>query len=150
MFTGFFLAGACAVVLAILAKPELYDYYHNRATLDQLGAQNERIKELTDQYAARIQLIEDEPGILKRFSTSTFGQKPQAPDTVFPEAGSQKLKAETEKILKAETQPKPVDPIPAWLTRVIDPTNRTALFLAGAALVFITFIFFGSPHIKTP
>ena len=148
-FCLFFLAGACAVVLAILAHPELYDYYHNRAMLDQLYAQNERITELTTRYTERIELVEAEPEILRRFSASTFGQKPAAPDTAFPEAGSEKLRAETEKILKTETLPNPIDPIPGWLTRITEPGSRTALFLAGTGLILITFIFFGSPRQKS-
>ena len=144
LFTAFFLAGACAVVLSILATPELQNYYHSRVMLDQLHQQNEKIKDLTEQYVARIELVEAEPEILKRFSATTFGQKPQAPDTVFPEAGNEKLRTETEKILKAELEPKPIDPIPAWLKRVLDPTLRTALFLAGTALILVTFIFFGT------
>lgn len=135
-----------AVVLSILAKPELYNYYHNRAALDDLASQNEKIKDLTDQYAARITLIESEPSILERFSTTTFNRKPEAPDTVFPEAGSEKLRAETEKMLKTELAPRPVDPLPTWLKRVIVPKTRRALFLSGAALVILTFIFFGTPH----
>ena len=144
LFCLFFLAGASAVVLAIVAKPELQNYYKNRAMLDQLHQQNEKIKELTDQYAARVELIETEPGILHRFSATTFGQKPQAPDTVFPEVANEKLRAETEKILKTELEPEPIDPIPVWLRRVSDPAIRTALFLSGTALILVTFIFFGS------
>ena len=148
-FVVFFLAGACAVVLAILAKPELQNYYQNRAMLDQLHQQNERIRKLTDQYAARVELIETEPGILHRFSATTFGQKPQTPDTIFPEAGNEKLRAETEKILKTELEPEPIDPIPVWLKRVMDPKTRMALFLSGTALILITFIFFGSIRKKS-
>ena len=149
LFCLFFLTGASAIVLAILAKPELQNYYQNRAMLDQLHQQNEKIKELTDQYAARVELIETEPGILHRFSATTFGQKPQASDTIFPEVANEKLRAETEKILKTELEPKPIDPIPAWLKRVSEPAIRMALFLAGTALILITFIFFGSIRKKT-
>lgn len=148
LFTVFFLAGALAVVLAILAHPELYNYYHNRASLQELAAQNEKIRDLTDQYDARIALIESEPAILRRFSATAFNRKPEAPDTVFPDAAGQQLRAETQKILKAELEPQPVDPLPPWLQRVILPKTRTALFLSGAALVILTFIFFGTPRQK--
>ena len=137
------------MVLAILAKPELQNYYQNSVMLGQLHQQNERIRELTDQYAARVELIEAEPGILHRFSATTFGQKPQAPDTIFPEVANEKLRAETEKILKTELGPKPIEPLPAWLKRVIEPTTRMALFLSGTALILVTFIFFGSVRKKT-
>jgi hypothetical protein len=148
LFTVFFLAGATTVVLAILARPELENYFQNRAKLRQLAEQNQRIRELTDQYAAQIALIESEPDILKRFSTSTFGVKPTAPDTVFPESGNEKLRAETERILQTELEPKPIDPIPGWLKRPLDPTIQIALLLSGSALMLITFIFFSAPRIK--
>jgi len=144
LFCLFFLAGASAVVLAILAKPELQNYYRNRDMLGQLHQQNEKIRDLTDQYDARVKLIEAEPEILHRFSTTTFGQKPQAPDTIFPEVTNEKLRSETEKILRTELEPKPIDPIPVWLRRVSESQTRTALFLSGTALILVTFIFFGS------
>jgi len=146
LFTVFFLAGAFAIVLSMLARPELYDYYQSRAALEQIHAQNKRIVDLTEQYAARIALIESNPDILSRFSISTFGRKPEAPDTVFPPEASEKLKAETEKILKAETAPSPVEPLPGWMHRIIRASTRMALFLAGAALIMVTFIFFGTPR----
>lgn len=148
LFTVFFLVGASTVVLAILARPELENYYQNRAKLRQLAEQNEHIKELTNQYTAQIALIESEPDILKRFSSSTFGVKPTAPDTVFPESDNEKLRAETERILQTELQPPPIDPIPGWLKRPLDPTIQFALLLSGAGLMLITFIFFGAP--RTP
>lgn len=144
----FFLSGAAAVVLSILAHPELYNYYHNRATLEEVAAQNKKITDLTDQYAARIALIESEPAILKRFSATTFNRKPEAPDTVFPDAGSEMLRTETEKILRTAQAVRPVDPLPDWLQRVIMPRTRMALFLSGSGLILLSFIFFGTPRYK--
>ncbi len=149
LFCLFFLIGASAIVLSILARPELENYYNNRAMLDELRKQNKTITQLTTEYDARIKLIETEPNILTRFSTAAFGQKPQAPDTVFPKAANEALRSDTERILKTETQPAPVDPIPIWLARIIEPRTRTALFLSGTALILITFIFFGTQRTKT-
>lgn len=149
LFLIFFLAGAGAIVLAILARPELEDYFKNRAMLEQIEAQNETLKSLTDQYAAQVALIESEPNILQRFSVTTFGHKPSAPDTVFPEADNADLRAEADKILKAEPQPQPVDPVPAWLARILEPKIRKALFATGCGLILITFIFFGTTRTKS-
>lgn len=146
IFCLFFLAGAFAVVLAILAKPDLSEYYDNRAALIETHARNEHIKALTDQYAGRIALIEANPAILNRFSATAFGRKPTAPDTVFPDPGSTQLRAETERILKAQTEPPAGDPLPEWLSRVMAHPTRPALFLAGAALIMVAFVFFGSPR----
>ncbi|MBC8218261.1 MAG: hypothetical protein H8E73_07335 [Planctomycetes bacterium] len=148
LFCLFFLVGASAIVLSILAHPELENYYHNRAMLDELRQQNQTITQLTTGYDARIKLIETEPNILARFSTAAFGQEPEALDTVFPKAANESLRSETERILKTETQPAPIDPIPTPLARILEPKTRRALFLAGTALVLITFIFFGTPRQK--
>ncbi len=144
LFTVFFLAGAGAIVLSMLAAPELENFYKNRALLDELRKQNERIAELTDGYADRIKLIESEPNILTRFSTAAFGQEPEAPDTVFPKATNEALRAETEKILNTEFEPAPIDPLPRWLRRILEPGTRKALFLTGAGLILVNFIFFGT------
>jgi uncharacterized protein involved in exopolysaccharide biosynthesis len=149
-FLIFFVIGAGAMVVAILAEPELKDYFTNREMLARIEVQNEKIKALTEQYAAQVELIESEPNILHRFSVTTFGHKPTAPDTIFPEAKDAQLRAEAEKLLaeqvKAQTE---ADPIPAWLGRILDTKIRRGLFLTGCGLVLVTFIFFGSVRQKT-
>jgi hypothetical protein len=149
LFCLFFFPGAGAVILAILARPELYDYYHSRTALDQIHAQNRKLADLAEQYDARIALIEANPAILARFSNAAFNRTPDDPDTAFPRPDNARLRAETEKLLKTQTPP-PADPLPPWLARITTPANRTALFLAGTGLLLITFIFFGTPRTKTP
>lgn len=148
-FLFFFVVGAAAIVLAILARPELENYYKNRQMLARIEQQNDKIKSLTAQYAAQVKLIESEPNILRRFSVTTFGRKPTAPDTVFPEATNAELRAETENILSEQIAPTTeTDPVPAWLTRILEPKIRRALFLTGCGLILVTFIFFGSTRYK--
>ena len=144
LFSVFFLVGSGAIVLSILCKPELEDYYKSRAYLNEIQQQNEKIKILTEKYGAQITLIESEPNILERLSPLTFGHKPQAPDTAFPQADNEMLRNQTEKLL-SKIQEKPADdPVPNWLKRTIEPRTRYGLFGAGAGLILITFIFFGS------
>ena len=144
LFSVFFLIGTGAVVLSILCDPELKEYYESRGHLAEIQQQNEKIKTLTAKYEAQIALIELEPNILRRLSPLTFGRKPQAPDTAFPEADNEALRHQTGKLL-TQIQEKPADdPVPNWLKRILQPRMRQGLFSAGAGLILITFIFFGS------
>ncbi len=144
LFAVFFLIGMIAMVLSILAEPELVQYYQSRNRLLEIQQQNARMRSLSSKYDAQIAFIEAEPNILERLSPVTFGRKPSAPDTDFPEVRNRALREETEKLI-AQIESKPQqDPIPAWLERILNPSNRRALFFAGAGLVLITFIFFGT------
>lgn len=148
-FCLFFSVGVGAMTLAILAEPELRDYYLSRRALDEVYAQNEKIKELTEQYIARIELIEQEPNVLERIRALAFNQPPHEKDTVFPRGDSQQMRRQTLELFEMlEAKQNVPPPVPDWLQRCIEPNIRRALFLAGAALAMLTFIFFGSPRRK--
>lgn len=135
------------MTLAILAEPELRDYYLSRHVLDEVYVQNEKIKELTDQYTAQIQLIEQEPNVLDRIRVLAFNQPPQREDTVFPRGDDQRLRQQTQALFEMlESKQNAPRSLPVWLERCVQPKIRRALFLAGAALAMLTFIFFGSPR----
>lgn len=144
LFAVFFLAGAGAIVLSILADPELRNYHQSRAALAQIQWQNEKIISLTSQYETLIGRIESEPNILDRLIPLTFGHKPQAADTAFPQVQNQALQTETEKLLEQIENTATAEPIPAWFARIFEPKIRRGLFLSGAGLVLITCIFFGT------
>lgn len=147
LFCLFFTAGAGGMTLAILAEPELLNYYLSRRALDEVYAQNEKIKELTDQYNAQISLIEQEPNVLERIRVVAFNQPPQREDTFFPRGDNQELRVQTQALFEAlEARQNAPQALPAWLSRCVQPKIRRGLFGAGAGLVMITFIFFGSPR----
>ena len=144
LFAVFFLAGASAIVLSVLAEPDLKEYYNNRAALAQIQQQNEKIASLTDQYAKLIERIESEPNMLDRVIPLTFGHKPQAADTAFPEVQDQSLQTETDSLLDQIENKPPVSPMPTWFERILEPKIKRGLFLSGAGLILINFIFFGT------
>ena len=144
LFGVFFLAGASAIVLSILSDPELKEYYQSRAALAQIQRQNEKILSLANQYETLIGRIESEPNILDRLIPLTFGHKPQAADTAFPQVQNEALQIETEKLLEQIENTPPIEPIPTWFTRILEPKIRRGLFLSGAGLILITCIFFGT------
>jgi len=144
-FCLFFSVGAGAMTLAILAEPELLNYYLSRRALDEVYAQNEKIKELTDQYNAQINLIEQEPNVLERIRVLAFNQPLRREDTVFPRPSSQQLRRQTQMLFEMlEQKQNAPRELPYWLQRCIQPNIRRALFISGGALVMLTFIFFGT------
>jgi hypothetical protein len=144
VFAIFFLAGSSAIVLSILAEPELKNYYQSRAALAQIRQQNEKIHSLISQYDVLIGRIESEPNILDRLIPLTFGHTPQAADTAFPQVQDDALKAETEKLVKQIETPAPTESMPNWFTRLLKPKIQRGLFLSGAGLILITCIFFAT------
>ena len=144
LFAVFFLAGAGAIVLSVLAEPDLKEYYQNRAALAQIEQQNEKIISLTAQYETLIGRIESEPNMLDRVIPLTFGHQPKAPDTAFPRVQNQTLQTETERLFEQIENTPPVSPMPGWFERILEPKIKRGLFLSGAGLVLINFIFFGT------
>lgn len=147
-FCVFFFAGSGAMVVSIIAEPELVNYYRSRGMLIQIQQQIEKIKLLNSQYDSQIHLLESEPQLLERFTSVTFGRKPAAPDTLFPQVQNQELKSETEKVFQRLNAPVIQEPVPDWLRHILEPRIRRGLFLSGSALVLTSFIFFGTPRGK--
>jgi len=148
LFAVFFLIGAGAIVLSILTDPELKEYCQSRAALAQIRQQNEKIADLTSQYETLISKIESNPELLERLIPLTFGRQPKTGTAVAPSA-NQPLQVQTEELLdRIKNTPAENKPFPVWLARILERKNRQGLFLAGAGLILITFIFFGSTKEK--
>lgn len=145
-FCIFFTIGAGTITFSILLEPELTTYYRNRQTLAQIEAENKKIEDLTQKYQMQIDLIRQEPNLLRRLERVTFGKALQTPEKQMPPVNPDKNLQQAAKSVLAEmeTQPEP-SPLPDWLQRCIQPNIRISLFLAGSGLVLITFLFFGSP-----
>ena len=148
LFCIFFTVGGGAVTLSILIEPELTTYFQNRQMLEEIRQQNEKIIDLTAQYRAEIDLIRSEPNVLRRLEQVTFGRTfttdPQAASA--PSAERQALRQEAKAILADLEDDSPHQTqLPRWFERCREPNTRTALFAAGAGLILITFLFFGSP-----
>ncbi len=143
LFCIFFSIGASAIVLSILTD-EIQQLYDGRAVLQKQQADNDKIAVLIDDYDGQIRFINQDPNVLQRLERSTFGTEPVAEDTAFPRASDERLEA-ARKALLEEMDTKQDSPTPGWLQRCTQPRFRQSLFIAGAGLVLITFIFFGTP-----
>jgi hypothetical protein len=144
LFCLFFAIGAGTVGLSILAD-EVRDYYESKSLLAKTLADNEKIQSLTADYESQIQQIQNDPNTILRLKLVTLGEEPTAKDTVYPKASEEQLAAAGRALLEDSQSPKTGSDIPEWVQRCSEPDLRQSLFFAGAGLVLIAFICFGSP-----
>lgn len=143
LFCIFFTIGASAVTLAIITD-EVSDYYENKKLLKKVRANSEKIASLTTEYDAQIQYIQTDPKVLSRLRKVTLGQETDSWDTVYPKASEEQLAAASVAVLEDLQPSDQFADIPHWLQRCSEPRFRQSLFFAGAGLILITFIFFGT------
>ena len=140
-FCVLFAIGSGAMTLAIHAG-EINDYYHSKDMLEVTQQQIESIKSLTAQYDAQLRQIERDPNTLSRLKQVTFGEKPHAEDTAFPKASE--LDAAAAALLEDQQNQEQPPAVPQWAQHISHTNTRKALFLAGAILVLLAFVFFGT------
>ncbi|HPD46824.1 MAG TPA: hypothetical protein P5279_08760 [Anaerohalosphaeraceae bacterium] len=150
LFCVFFTIGAGAIALSILVDPEISNYYQNRIHLARIEEGNARIRRLTEQYDAQIRQLRQDPQLLAKLQTITFGSEPVANGAVLPKASEESLNAAREALLKELKRQEQQPLTPAWVLRCKEPKNRKIIFVAGAALVLTTFIFFGTTPRRRP
>ncbi|MHC5060428.1 MAG: hypothetical protein ACYTFK_05020 [Planctomycetota bacterium] len=147
LFCLFFAVGAGAVALAVLAD-EVHNYYEGRSLLEKTLADNENIQFLTIEYEAQIDEIRKDPNIVARLRRVVLGLESSDEDTAFPTASQELLAEAGAAVLEDLQADKSAREIPKWVKRISEPKVRRSLFLAGAGLVLVTFIFFGAPAEK--
>lgn len=141
LFIVFFTIGIAAVAVSILVN-DFNRYYLVKIQLHNTKITNERIQKLIDGYNEMIKSIEADPHIVERLAPATLGVEPNAPETAFPKASRQELFA-AQRALIAAAPPLPPEPVlPEWLKRCSEPVLRKVLFLAGAALILVSFTCF--------
>jgi hypothetical protein len=141
LFIVFFSIGIAAIAVAILVN-DFNQYYIVKIQLHNTKLNNETIQKLIDGYGEMIKSIEADPHIVERLAPATLGVEPNAPETAFPKASRQELFA-AQQALIAAAPPLPPEPVlPDWLNRCADPLLRKILFLAGSALILISFTCF--------
>ena len=146
-FVVFFSIGAAALCGSILSR-ELLRYYQHKQLLKAAEASLKKIESLNADYDALLRHLQKDPNLVDRIANVTFGKQPTDANVIYPKVTADQLAA-ARKALAEETNLPPSDEAPRWVTRCNQPGKRLALFLAGAALVLITFMFFG-PSKLTP
>lgn len=142
LFVVFFSIGAAALSGSILCG-DLLRYYHNKQLLKAAEESLRRLESLNTDYEALLQQLEKDPNLVKRIAPATLGTEPEDKETVYPKVTLQQLAA-ARKALTEDSNQQPIKPVmPDWITRCSEPPQRTILFLAGALLILISFIWFG-------
>ncbi len=144
LFCLFFSIGGAAIALSILIEPEIVNYYQNRVHLVRIEEANAQIRRLTEQYDAQIRHLQENPQLLAKLQTITFGRQPAAEGTVLPRASDEHLDEAKEALFKELARQERQSLTPEWVSRCADTKNRKIIFTAGSALVLVTFVFFGT------
>ncbi len=143
LFTVFFSIGAAALGTAVLYS-DLIRYYQYKQLVLQAEESLKNLKALNEEYDELQKNLEQDPQMFDRAAMAVLGQRPNDINAVYPKASSEQLAA-AKQALAAEIENQNREPrIPEWLERIGEPRKRLGLFLAGAALVILAFIFFGS------
>ncbi len=150
VFCAFFGAGTIGMVLSFLVRTEVTDYFQSREMLEKTNRDNQKIRDMIDQYKSQISLIERDPNVLIRLQQITLGQMPTQEDTVYPADYNLKLAALARKVIEESEPADPNEQLPQWVIRTIQPRYRTALLLAGAGLILLAFMFFTGPRAVRP
>ena len=142
LFVVFFSIAAASLSVSILCD-ELLRYYTSRQLLraaeDALG----RLESLNTDYDLLLQQLEEDPNLVRHIAPAALGAQPADGNAVYPRASAEQLAAARKALTEGSNQQSGEPVVPRWIVRCNRPTHRVILFLAGAFLVLISFIWFG-------
>jgi len=142
MFVAFFTAGAAALGLSVLVD-DLLHYYHNKQLLEKAQQDLNKLENLNADYDALLARLHNDPNIVYRLAPATLGVEPEPNENVvYPRVRAEELAA-ARKALTEQADQQTRCALPQWLERCARPPRRLALFIAGASLVLLSFVFFG-------
>jgi len=98
---------------------------------------------------ALLEKLENDPNVVKRIAPAAIGVEPEDANTAHPMATPEQLAAARKALTKEPTPQLADSMVPQWLTRCSDRRRRIGLSLAGAGLIFVSFICFAPakrPH----
>jgi ABC-type Fe3+-siderophore transport system permease subunit len=141
-FIVFFSIGA-AVLSATVLCDDTIEYFHNKALLKQADVNLKKLETLDSDYDTILKQLEGDPCQLARLAPATLGIEPNEPNTAYPRATADKLAAAKRALIEEPDEQTNEESIPPWLGPCCRWPRRHILFFSGAALVLISFIFFG-------
>lgn len=141
-FIVFFSIGATVLSATVLCDDAI-EYFHNKALLKQADANLKKLETLDSDYDTVLKQLEGDPCQLARLVPATLGIEPNEPNTVYPRATADKLAAAKRALIERPDEQTNEESIPPWLDSCCRWPRRHILFFAGAALVLISFMFFG-------
>ncbi|MCK4753221.1 MAG: hypothetical protein KAS75_07225 [Planctomycetes bacterium] len=143
LFILFFSIGAAAFSAAILCG-DLYRYYHSKQLLEASRRSLDKLESLNADYDALLNQLRKDPNFIERIAAATLGTEPKGTDTVYPKTTAEQLAAARKALTENSKQETIKSMIPKWVERCNKPYRRAILFLAGACLILISFMWFGS------
>jgi hypothetical protein len=148
LFVIFFSIGASALGISILCD-DLLRYYHSKQLLKAAEESIGRLQSLNTDYGVLLQHSREDPNFIQRVAPATLGTRPEDQNTFYPTVTEEHLTA-AKKVLSEKPSREPPESITVnWITRCSEPPRRTILFLAGAFLVLISFVWFSSARQKS-
>jgi hypothetical protein len=142
VFVVFFGIGA-AVLSATVLCDDLLEYYHYNYLLNQAEARLAKLESLNADYDTVLGQFEGDPKQLSRLAPATLGIEPNEPNTAYPHASADKLAAAKKALSEEPAETSDDKIIPPWLIAWSRWPRRHILFICGATLILISFIFFG-------
>ena len=146
-FVVFFSVGV-AVLSAMALCDNFLEYYYYKGLLDQTENRLEKLESLNADYDSLLSQFEGNPNELARLAPATLGIEANEPNTAYPRATTSKLAAARRALAEEPNQTTMIQGVPPWLGLCCQWPRRHILFISGAILVLISFVFFGPT--KTP
>ena len=141
-FAVFFSVGAAAVSGAVLYD-DLLEYYTNRQLLRSAEESLRRLESLNADYDALLRQLWQDPNLVERIAPVAVGAERTQQDTVNPIVTPADLDAARRALTEDSGQGASEPVIPRWLSRCSQPRQRITLFLSGAFLILLSFMWFG-------
>jgi hypothetical protein len=142
VFVVFFSIGA-AVLSATTLCDDLLEYYYYKGLLKQSEEHLKKLESLNTDYDTLLAQFENNPKELARLAPATLGIEANEPNTAYPRATADKLAAARRALAAEPNQTTIIEGVPPWLGLCCHWPRRHILFISGATLVLISFIFFG-------
>ena len=143
LFVIFFSIGAASLGVSILCD-DLVQYYRNRQLLKVTRQSLNRLESLNTDYDALLEQLEKDPNFIKRLAPATLGTEPEDTNAVYPRATPEQLAAARKALMEDPNDQSAGPMLPEWLTRCSEPRRRITLFIAGSALILISFTCFAT------
>ena len=143
LFVIFFSIGAASLGVSILCD-DLVQYYRNRQLLKVTQQSLNRLESLNTDYDALLERLEKDPNLVKRLAPAALGTEPEDANAVYPKATPEQLAAARKALMGAPNDQAAGPTLPEWLTRCSEPRRRITLFIAGSALILISFTCFAT------
>jgi hypothetical protein len=141
-FVVFFSIGA-AVLSATTLCDDLLEYYYYKGLLTQTEGRLKKLESLNTDYDTVLGQLEGNPKELARLAPATLGIEANEPNTAYPRATAGKLAAARRALAEEPNKTTMMQGAPPWLCLSCQWPRRHILFISGAILVLISFVFFG-------